>query len=46
MKKILVLHLGDDEEITTVSFLNQTIEIRRLGTGGDPDRAGALHRRV
>ena len=41
MKKILVLHLGDDEEITTVSFLNQTIEIRRLGTGGDPDRAGA-----
>jgi predicted amino acid dehydrogenase len=42
MKKILVLHLGDDEETTTVSFLNQTIEIHRLGTGGDPDRAGAL----
>ena len=41
MKKILVLHLGDDEEITTVSFLNHAIEIRRLGTGGDPDRAGA-----
>ncbi len=41
MKKILVLHLGDDEEITTVSCLGQTIEIRRLGTGGDPDRAGA-----
>ncbi len=41
MKKILVLHLGDDDEITTVSFLNQTLEIRRLGTGGDADRAGA-----
>jgi len=32
---------GDNEEITTVSFLGQAIEIRRLGTGGDPDRAGA-----
>ena len=42
MKKVLVLHLGDGEEITTVSFLKQTIEIRRLGTGGDPDRAGAF----
>ena len=42
MKKILVLHLGDDEETTTASFLGQTIEIHRLGTGGDPDRAGAL----
>jgi predicted amino acid dehydrogenase len=41
MKKILVLHLGDDDDITTVSFLGQTIEIRRMGTGGDPDRAGA-----
>jgi predicted amino acid dehydrogenase len=41
MKKILVLHLGDDEELTSVSFLNQSIEIKRLGTGGDPDRAGA-----
>src|SRR5512136_1804672 len=41
MKKILVLHLGDDEENTTISFLGQSIEIRRLGTGGDPDRAGA-----
>ena len=42
MKKILVLHLGDDEETTTASFLGQTIEIHRLGTGGDADRAGAL----
>ncbi|HTP10937.1 MAG TPA: serine carboxypeptidase [Anaerolineae bacterium] len=41
MKKILVLHLGDDDEITTVTFLQQSIEIRRLGTSGDPDRAGA-----
>jgi len=41
MKKILMLHLGDDEEIATISFLNHAIEIRRLGTGGDPDRAGA-----
>src|SRR5512136_2037405 len=41
MKKILVLHLGDDEVITTVHFLGYPIEIRRLGTGGDPDRAGA-----
>jgi predicted amino acid dehydrogenase len=42
MKKILVLHLGDDEETTTTSFLDQAFEIHRLGTGGDPDRAGAL----
>jgi hypothetical protein len=25
-------------------FMNQSIEIRRLGTGGDPDRAGRVHR--
>jgi predicted amino acid dehydrogenase len=42
MKKILVLHLGDDEETTAVSFLGQAIEIKRMGTSGDPDRAGAL----
>ena len=42
MKKILVLHLGDNDETTAASFLGQAIEIQRLGTGGDPDRAGAL----
>src|SRR5512136_526895 len=42
MKKIVVLHLGDGEETATVSFLGQAIDVKRIGTGGEADRAREL----
>ncbi len=45
MKKILVLHLGDGEDSTTVTFLNEAIEIKRLGARdarGGADRVSPL----
>ncbi len=41
MKHILLIHLGDGESIETVSFLDQTLTIKRLGCHGDADRARA-----
>ncbi len=37
MKHILVIHLNQGDETSQVSFLGETIEIRRIGCGGDPD---------
>jgi predicted amino acid dehydrogenase len=39
MKTILVIHTAEDESQTSVTFLGQTVAIRRLGCGGDADRA-------
>ena len=42
MKHILLIHLNSGEEIATVSLAGRTVEIRRVGCGGDPERARAL----
>ena len=39
MKKILVIHLGHCSDTSHVQWLGQTIEIQRLGCGGDADQA-------
>jgi len=42
VKQILVIHLGDDESIETVSFLGQELIIQRLGCHGDVERVRAF----
>ncbi len=39
MKQILVIHLGEGDETSTVSFRDQRAEIRRMGCGGDVENA-------
>lgn len=38
MKKVLVLHLNEDQWTEEVTFLDQVVEIERLGCQGDPGR--------
>lgn len=38
MRRVLVLHPGAGESTGTLSFLGQTVEMRRLGAGDDPER--------
>src|SRR3990172_7842238 len=42
MKQILVIHLNEGDETSSVSFLGQTVQVRRIGCGGDAHRARAL----
>ena len=42
MKNILVLHLNDGDETSTVRFLDEDISIRRIGCGGDADQVRTL----
>jgi len=42
MKKITVIHLGDGEESSTLTFLGQEIQIRRIGCHGDAERVRAV----
>jgi predicted amino acid dehydrogenase len=39
MKQVLSIHLGEDESETRFPFLGEEIHIRRLGCGGDVERA-------
>lgn len=42
MKRLLILHLGPNTSTETVTFLGQTVEIKRLGCKGDVDAARQL----
>lgn len=42
MKEIVVLHLNQESETTVVTFLGHEVLIRRIGCGGDVDRARQL----
>jgi predicted amino acid dehydrogenase len=42
MKRVLVIHLNQEEETTVVHFLGQAVELIRRGSGGDPARIEAL----
>ena len=42
MKRILVIDLNNGDQASTVNVLGQQMEIRRVGSGGDPDRIRAL----
>ncbi len=42
MKQILVIHTGSDDATSTVNFLGQDVTIRRVGCGGEDERARAL----
>jgi len=42
MKEVVVIHLGDGEEKSTVIFLDQPVQITRIGCHGDPDRVRAI----
>lgn len=44
MKKILIIHLGDNCERTSFSILGQEIQAERIGTHGDPERTRELIR--
>ena len=44
MKKILVIHLGNETQTETVHFLDQAVEIERVGCGGDTAQAAELIR--
>ena len=35
MKQLLIIHLNEGDESETVTFLDQSVEIRRIGCGGD-----------
>lgn len=39
MKHVLVIHLGEGQDSTVVSFLGQQVEICRIGCGGDLETA-------
>ncbi len=41
MKEIVVIHLGDGEETSAVTFLEQEVQIRRIGCHGDAERVRA-----
>jgi len=42
MKKILIIHLNQENKSETVRFFEHDLEIQRLGCGGDPDKAREL----
>ncbi len=42
MKKVLVIHLGEGDETRDIGFLNQEIQVRRIGSRGDVNRTCAL----
>ncbi|MCU0490710.1 MAG: serine carboxypeptidase [Chloroflexaceae bacterium] len=42
MKQILVIHLNEGDETTTLSFLGQQVQLRRMGCGGNVERARTL----
>jgi predicted amino acid dehydrogenase len=42
MKQIIVIHLNQETHTETVRFMGRAFRIRRLGCGGDPERARAL----
>ncbi len=42
MPQILVIHVNEGDETSSVSLLGQTVEIRRIGCGGDARRAHDL----
>ncbi len=42
MKTILVIHLNDNQTSETVRFLDQELQIERIGCGGDPNRAQTI----
>ena len=42
MKRVLVLHLNEGDATSVVSFLGQSVEVHRIGVGGDVERARAL----
>jgi predicted amino acid dehydrogenase len=42
VKHILIIHAGDGDETSAVTLLDQRLEVRRVGCGGDPARARAL----
>jgi predicted amino acid dehydrogenase len=42
MKKILVIHLNDENSVETVQFLEQELQIERIGCAGDPEQVQQL----
>jgi predicted amino acid dehydrogenase len=42
VKTILIIHSGNEEELATVLFCGQQVQIRRLGCGGDAEYARRL----
>jgi predicted amino acid dehydrogenase len=42
MKTILSIHLGEGDEVAQVTFLDQELEIHRIGCQGDTDRVRSL----
>ena len=42
MQQIVVIHLNEGDETSSVSFLGQTVQVRRVGCSGDTHRARAL----
>lgn len=42
MKKVLIIHDGDGDEVAMVQMLGQPVEARRVGCAGDLDQARAL----
>lgn len=42
MKEVVVIHLNTGEETETVHFLGQEVRIRRIGCGGDAERARSV----
>lgn len=42
MKRVLVIHLNQEDETTVVRFLGQEVELIRRGSGGAPARIEAL----
>jgi hypothetical protein len=44
MKKILIIHLNQENETETARFLDHDLEILHSGCGGEPDKARELIR--
>ncbi|MCS6844164.1 MAG: serine carboxypeptidase [Caldilineales bacterium] len=42
MKEVVVIHLNSGEETEVVRFLGQDVRIRRIGCGGDAERARSV----
>ncbi len=42
MKEVVIIHLGDGEELSAVTFLGQEVQIHRIGCHGDTERARAV----
>ena len=41
MKNVLVIHLGEGDQVSTLTVLGQEVRLRRLGCGGDVPRVQA-----